>query len=155
MTAAVDVHAILPHRFPVLLVDRVDELLPGERVTARKAVSLGESWYAGAEPGGDLGYPPALLLESWVQAGAVLMGAGAVFAPEDVLLLGSVAGVEFGAPVLPGDVVVHDVRLVRVVGDTAIVEGTARVDDVTVLGVRQAVLTVRRAGEHGSPPAAD
>lgn len=154
MTAAVDVHDVLPHRFPMLLVDRVDELVPGSRVTARKAISLGEPWYADAAPDGDLGYPSTLLLESWVQAGAILMSAGAGFAPQDVLLLGAVSDAEFFAPVVPGDVVVHDVRLVRVVGDTAIVRGRAWVDAVTVLSVRQAVLAVRHPDLLDGRPAA-
>ncbi|MEU8241039.1 beta-hydroxyacyl-ACP dehydratase [Actinoplanes missouriensis] len=143
MTAAVDVHAVLPHRFPMLLVDRVDTLVPGERVSARKAISLGEPWYTAAA-GGDLAYPPALLLESWVQAGAILMSGGVPFAEQDALMLGAVSGVEFGGPVRPGDVVVHDVRLVRLAAGTAIVEGTAQVDGRAVLTVRQAVLAVRQ-----------
>lgn len=65
----------LPHRYPMLLVDAVIELVPTQQVRATKAVSIAEPWYQalpdGTEPGG-YAYPQVLVVESWCQCAALL-----------------------------------------------------------------------------------
>ena len=156
-----EVKRILPHRYPMLLVDRVVEIVAGERVRARKAVTANEPWY-GALPDGatvaEHAYPPVLLVESWCQAAGVLAAHDAPnpdVCEGDVMLFGSVADARFLRPVLPGDLLEHEVRLVRSVGDTVIFEGETRVDGEVVLEVGRAVMAMRPAEElHVPAPAA-
>jgi 3-hydroxyacyl-[acyl-carrier-protein] dehydratase len=142
-----EIHGILPHRYPMLLVDRVDEIVAGERLEARKAVTGNEPWYA--EKPEDFRYPEVLLLESWCQAAGVLATAddpNPDVLSGQVMLFGGVSDVEYRGTVLPGDVLRHKVRLIRTVGDTMIFEGESLVDDQTVLSVGRATIALRPAG---------
>ncbi|MCP2163194.1 3-hydroxyacyl-ACP dehydratase FabZ family protein [Goodfellowiella coeruleoviolacea] len=148
----IDVADILPHRYPMLLVDRVLDIEPGRRVTAVKAITRNEPWYADAaavSSSDGAAYPPALLVESWAQA------AGLVFGIEQpnpdvlagrVMLLGSLSDVEFHRPVLPGDVLEHRVRVARAVGETVIFEGECVVGGELVFTVSRMVVAYRPAG---------
>lgn len=141
----------LPHRFPMLLVDRVTELVPGARLTAIKAVTCNEPWYSGLgpdTPDEDFRYPQTLLIESWCQA------AGVLATWEDpqpdvlggkVMLFGGMSGVEYHLPVYPGDVLEHRVELARALDDTLIFEGVSTVGPATVLTVERAVMALRPA----------
>lgn len=135
----IDIPGLLPHRYPILLVDRVTDVVAGERLTAVKAVTRNEPCYANATGP----YPLALLLESWVQAAALLAVYPDGPAPDTVMLLGSVGAVTVGRPVLPGDVVTHRVYLTRALGDTLLFEGESTVEGTTVQAVGQAVLAFR------------
>jgi 3-hydroxyacyl-[acyl-carrier-protein] dehydratase len=65
------VMAALPHRFPMLLVDRVEELVPNERIRAVKAVTINEGFFAGHFPGRPI-MPGVLIVEALAQAAGVL-----------------------------------------------------------------------------------
>lgn len=146
-----DIKRVLPHRFPMLLVDRVVEVVPGQRLTARKAITANEPWYAAL---GDAGapeahaYPQALLIESWGQA-AGLLAAWDQRNPDvlagQVMLFGSMTGVRFHRPVLPGDVLEHRVRAVRRLSDAAIFEGESFVGSSIALEVERVVMALRPA----------
>ncbi|GAA2801207.1 beta-hydroxyacyl-ACP dehydratase [Kitasatospora sp. CM 4170] len=141
----------LPHRFPMLLVDRVLDVVPGERITAVKAVSCNEPWYRDVPEGAeDFAYPQVLLMESWCQA------AGLLATWEDpnpdvltgrVMLFGAVTGLAYHGPVLPGDVLEHRATITRTLGDTLIIAGESLVDGEPVLTVESAVLAFRPAEE--------
>ncbi|MFB8237915.1 3-hydroxyacyl-ACP dehydratase FabZ family protein [Kitasatospora purpeofusca] len=144
------IRRVLPHRFPMLLVDRVLEVVPGERITAVKAVSCNEPWYREAADDADFGYPQVLLMESWCQAAGLL----ATWEDPDpdvltgrVMLFGGVSGVEYHRPALPGDLLEHRATVVRALADTLIITGRSLVDGEPVLTVDSAVLTFRPAGE--------
>lgn len=151
MSGQVEIRGRLPHRFPMLLVDRVLDLVPGERITAIKAVTCNEPWYAQLGPDtpeDGFGYPQSLLVESWCQS-AGLLGTWEDPNPDvltgQVMLFGSMAGVVFHHPVLPGDVLEHRVRVSRAVGDTVIFEGESLVDGRAVLTVGSVVVAMRPA----------
>lgn len=139
----------VPHRHPVLLVDRVLEVLPGRSLTAVKAITVSEHCYrhATTDPGlTDFRYPATSLLESWAQS-AVLLATWDTPNP-DVLagrleLAASVRRVCFLHPVYPGDLVEHRVTLTRNLGDTSIVEGISLVDSRPVMEIGQFVLAMR------------
>lgn len=142
---------ILPHRHPMLLLDRVTDLVPGERLTAIKAIAGNEPWYQGltddAEPDA-YAYPQVLLLESWCQAAGVLATwdhPNPDVLSGDVMLFGSLNNVTFAAPVLPGSVVEHRVRLVRALGKTLVFEGESSVGQQRALTVEQVLITMRPA----------
>lgn len=147
------IRRILPHRYPMLLVDRVTELVPDVRLSAVKAVTGNEPWYRAMPEhvhARDLGYPPVLLIESWCQAAAVLAAWGNpnpdVVAGQ-VMLFGGMSNVALHGCVLPGDLVEHDVRLVRTLRDTLFFEGRSRVGERPVLDVGRIVMTMRPAAE--------
>lgn len=148
MNATAHVERLLPHRFPMLLVDRVLDLVPGRSVTALKAVTRNEQCYRKA--GGCLEYPQALLIESWGQTAGILAtwrsGEPTEEADADrVMLLGGLTGITFHRPVLPGDVLHHRVRLYRALSDTAIFEGETLCDGEVVMSVERMVMAFRPA----------
>ncbi|MGW7097578.1 3-hydroxyacyl-ACP dehydratase FabZ family protein [Streptomyces sp. NPDC054874] len=145
-----EVMSLLPHRYPMLLVDRITALRPGERITAVKAVTHNEPWYAGSVPGQELAYPASLLVESWGQSAGLLASAAAPDARESVMLFGSVANAVFHRPVLAGDLVEHRVTLTRSLGDSVIFEGESRTSAGPVMSVGQMVMAFR-PGDHLRP----
>jgi 3-hydroxyacyl-[acyl-carrier-protein] dehydratase len=142
---------ILPHRYPMLLVDRVTDIVPGKRLTAVKAVAGNEPWYQGLADGAEPGayaYPKVLLVESWCQAAGVLATwdrPNPDVLSGDVMLFGSLNSITFGASVLPGSVVEHRVQLVRALGDTLVFEGDSVVGQRQVLTVGQVLMAMRPA----------
>lgn len=156
MTGVAEIMRRLPHRSPMLLVDRLVEFVPAERLTAGKAVTASEPWFRDLPPGEPMVFPPGLLVESWCQAAALL----AVWdAPRpnvldgELPLLGSLSDVTFDASVEPGSVVLHHAQLVHDFGDALVFRGTSTVDDRTVLRIGQMVMVIRPtpAGPGGSP----
>jgi 3-hydroxyacyl-[acyl-carrier-protein] dehydratase len=139
---------IIPHRHPLLLVDRVVEVEPGRRLLAVKAVTAAEPGYAwiGAA------YPVGLLLESWAQA-AVLLACWERPNPDvlsgNVALLAGVRDAQVLGPVHPGEAVEHEVQVLRDLGDTVILTGTSRVDGRPVLAVDRFTVALRAAGVLG------
>ncbi|MFI7291519.1 3-hydroxyacyl-ACP dehydratase FabZ family protein [Streptomyces anulatus] len=145
-----EVMSLLPHRYPMLLVDRITALRPGERITAVKAVTHNEPWYAGSVPGQDLAYPATLLVESWGQSAGLLASAAAPGARESVMLFGSVANAVFHRPVSAGDLIEHRITLTRSLGDSVIFEGESRTSAGPVMSVGQMVMAFR-PGDHLRP----
>jgi len=96
----------LPHRYPFLLLDRIDELVPGERVVGRKNVSANEPYLQGHFPDYPI-MPGVLLVEALAQACCVLAFQTRGRKPADGYLqyLAGVDDARFKRPVLPGDVV--------------------------------------------------
>ncbi|GHF80736.1 hypothetical protein GCM10018790_68100 [Kitasatospora xanthocidica] len=145
------IKATIPHRHPVLLVDRVVEVEPGSRLLARKAVTAAEPCYAGLDddaPAERYAYPAGQLLESWAQA-AVLLACWQRPNPYvltgKVALLAAVKDSRVLAAVHPGQVVEHEVRIVRDLGDTVILGGSSTADGRPVLEVGQFTVALRGA----------
>ncbi|MEO3922639.1 beta-hydroxyacyl-ACP dehydratase [Micromonosporaceae bacterium B7E4] len=149
MIGVAGIRKVIPQRYPILLLDRVVELVPGERLAALKAVSCSEACYEQLDETSvdrDYAYPATLIVESWAQA-AVLLASWETPNPDVlagmVVLAGSISKVTFGNPVYPGDVLEHRVRLVKVVGETRILEGETVVGGETVMRLGQFVQTLR------------
>jgi len=108
MTApAFDIHRILkilPHRYPILLVDRVLEFEPGVRIKALKNVTINEPFFSGHFPARPV-MPGVLTLEALAQAAALLSFASAGTEPGDdtVVYFVGIDGARFKRPVEPGD----------------------------------------------------
>ena len=92
----------LPHRYPLLLVDRVKELVPDERIHAVKAVSFNEDFFQGHFPGTPL-MPGVLMIEALAQAASVLLLDGAVQPSAMRVVLRGVNNARFRRQVVPGD----------------------------------------------------
>jgi 3-hydroxyacyl-[acyl-carrier-protein] dehydratase len=151
---AVAIKRLLPHRHPMLLIDRVTEIQPGESLVALKSVTVSEPWYAGLADDAEHAYPPVLLAESWCQAAGVL---ACLDQPNpDVLtgrvtLFGSIRDLEFHRSVYPGDVLRHTVRLVRMLSDTVALAGETHRDGELVLSVGLIFIALRPAGQLPEP----
>ena len=105
-----EISELLPHRYPFLLVDRVLELIPGQSCRAVKNVSVNEPFFVGHFPGLPT-MPGVLILESLAQTGALIL----LSIDEhrgSVLYLAGAEKVRFRRPVVPGDVLENDVRLI-------------------------------------------
>lgn len=134
-----DLKRLLPHRHPILQVDRVLAIEEGKSIVAEKAVTHSEPCYShlpdDAAPGA-YAYPVSLLLESVGQAGCVLWMHTREASGDPTggsLIFGSASGLTVHAPVYPGDVVRHEAHLTSVKGDTAILTARSHVDDRLVL----------------------
>lgn len=104
-----EISDLLPHRYPFLLVDKVLDLVPGEYCIANKNVSVNEPFFNGHFPGLPT-MPGVLIIESLAQTGALIL-----MSLEDhsdkVLYLAGAEKVRFKRPVVPGDVLTNNVRL--------------------------------------------
>jgi len=118
----------LPHRYPFLLVDRVVEVVKGERIHAYKNVTFNEEFFQGHFPGKPV-MPGVLQLEALAQAGALLAYEGAPFDPaQKVIYLMSFDKVKFRRVVQPGDRLDLFVRIERQKGNIWRLAGEAKVD---------------------------
>jgi 3-hydroxyacyl-[acyl-carrier-protein] dehydratase len=139
-----DLHDLIPHRHPILLVDRVLSWRPPDELVAVKAVTRAEPCFADAPA--TAAYPPTLLLESFTQACAVLWQLGARAdgtGLTGVLFFGAARDVVFHRPVYPGALVRHEVRLDQRHGDNAFLSGQSTVDGTPVMTVGSVITAVR------------
>jgi len=105
--ADMDIHQVLahlPHRYPMLLVDRVLECEPGKRILALKNVSVNEPFFAGHFPGLPI-MPGVMILESMAQAAALLAfrTLGVRAEEKSVYYFAGIDEARFKRPVQPGD----------------------------------------------------
>lgn len=112
-----DIHQILkqlPHRYPILLVDRVLEIEKGKRIKALKNVSINEPHFSGHFPHRPV-MPGVLMLEALAQAAALLAFDLQGVTPDDktVYYFAGIDGARFKRPVEPGDQLILDVELIR------------------------------------------
>ena len=122
----------LPHRYPFLLVDRVVEVVKGERIHAYKNLTYNEHFFQGHFPGKPV-MPGVLQLEALAQAGALLAYEGAPFDPTTkVIYLMSFDKVKFRKPVVPGDRLDLHVRIERQKGVIWRLAAEGKVDGATV-----------------------
>jgi 3-hydroxyacyl-[acyl-carrier-protein] dehydratase len=128
-----DIHEILkklPHRYPILLVDRVLELEPGKRIKALKNVTINEPFFTGHFPHRPV-MPGVLMLEAMAQTAALLSFAAEGAAPDNksVIYFAGIDGARFKRPVEPGDQLVMDVTLDRARAGIYKFKGVARVGE--------------------------
>jgi 3-hydroxyacyl-[acyl-carrier-protein] dehydratase len=112
-----DIHRILaklPHRYPILLVDRVLELEPGVRIKALKNVTINEPYFVGHFPHRPV-MPGVMMLEAMAQAAALLSveSLGVALDDQSVFYFAGIDAARFKRPVEPGDALVLDVTLDR------------------------------------------
>jgi 3-hydroxyacyl-[acyl-carrier-protein] dehydratase len=120
--------AALPHRYPFLLVDRVVEVIKGERIHAYKNVTYNEHFFQGHFPGKPV-MPGVLQIEALAQAGGLLAHESAQFDPEQkVIYLMSFDKVKFRRLVTPGDRLDLYVRVERQKGPIWKLAGEAKVE---------------------------
>lgn len=118
---------ILPHRYPFLLVDRVLEIEPGVRAVGIKNVSANEEYFQGHFPQRSI-MPGVLVIESMAQVGGIMI----LSLPEHrhkLAYLATVDNAKFRKPVVPGDTLVIESKLIRARGNNGRVHCVAKIDD--------------------------
>ena len=135
--SVLDIHQILkrlPHRYPLLLVDRVLELEINHRIKALKNVSINEPFFVGHFPHRPV-MPGVLTLEALAQAAALLAfeSAGASVAPDAIVYFVGIDGARFKRPVEPGDQMILDVTLDRMKSNIFKFHARASVDGETAV----------------------
>jgi len=131
--AVMDIHQILkqlPHRYPILLVDRVLSLTKGERIVAIKNVTINEPFFTGHFPHRPV-MPGVLILEAMAQAAALMSFATEGVTPDDktVYYFAGIDGARFKRPVEPGDQLTMEVSLERSKASIYKFKGVTRVGD--------------------------
>ncbi len=119
--------SVLPHRYPILLVDRVLELEPGKRIVAAKSVSVNEPVFQGHFPDHPV-MPGVLLVEGLAQAAGILLLHAVPDRESKLLYFTGIDRARFRRPVVPGDLVIYEVELLRARSAFAKLEGRALVD---------------------------
>ena len=122
----------LPHRYPFLLVDRVLEMVPGDRIVAIKNVTFNEPFFQGHFPGQPI-MPGVLIIEAMAQTGGIL--AFETHLPENrggLIYFMGMDRVRFRKPVVPGDQLVFEARILNWRTKAAKMKGTATVNDTLV-----------------------
>lgn len=123
---AKEIMEIIPHRYPFLLIDTIEELEPGVRAVGRKCVSMNEPYFQGHFPGNPV-MPGALIMEALAQVGAVAI----LSRPEWKGRTAYFAGIDkarFRRKVVPGDVLVLETVIVKVKGPVGIGRAVATVE---------------------------
>ncbi|KRO16429.1 3-hydroxyacyl-ACP dehydratase FabZ [Lacticaseibacillus saniviri] len=127
MLEANEIQQILPHRYPMLMVDRVLELTAGERIVAQKNVSINEAIFQGHFPGNPI-FPGVLQIEALAQAGAIALLSLPDFKGKTAFL-GGVKKAKFRKMVRPGDVMRLEVTLDKLIDHAGKGTGTVFVDE--------------------------
>jgi len=122
------VMAVLPHRYPMLLVDRVEKIVPDQSITAIKAVSMNEGFFQGHFPGRPI-MPGVLIVEALAQAAGVLAVESLGLADSGKLVyFMAIEGAKFRNPVEPGCLLQLDVEFVQKRATVCKFTGRASVD---------------------------
>ena len=118
---------LIPHRFPFLLVDRIVEFLPRERIVGLKQVSINEWFFQGHFPGAPV-MPGVLVIEALAQCGAILALREIDDRDQKLVLFTGIKEARFRRPVVPGDTLVLEVTALRTGSRVQRMRGEAKVN---------------------------
>ena len=122
------VMAALPHRYPMLLVDRVEQIIPNQSITAIKAVTMNEGFFQGHFPGRPI-MPGVLIVEALAQAAGVLAVESLGLADSGKLVyFMAIEGAKFRTPVEPGCLLQLEVEFIQKRATVCKFAGKASVD---------------------------
>jgi len=120
------IFSVLPHRYPMLLVDRILEMEPGKSCRGLKNVTINEAFFQGHYPGKPI-MPGVLIVEAMAQTAAILLLSDDRFL-NTVPLIGAIDDVKFRRPVVPGDQLITDIELLWVRGSIGRFKAAGSVD---------------------------
>ncbi len=128
-----EVRSLLKQRFPMLMIDSVVGIEPEKRIQAIKNVTGNEMQFLGHFPDKAV-MPGTFIVEAIGQAASILISkmTGTGLKPGEFLVLGTINSMRFLVPVVPGDRMEIDVKVLKLVQDLALVEGAVTVDGTLV-----------------------
>ncbi|HYG09307.1 MAG TPA: 3-hydroxyacyl-ACP dehydratase FabZ [Pyrinomonadaceae bacterium] len=148
METVLDTRAIqelLPHRYPFLLVDRIIELVPKERIVGIKQVTIGEQFFQGHFPGAPV-MPGVLIVEALAQVGAILALREIEKREEKLVLFSGIERARFRQPVVPGDTLTLEVTALRIGSRIQRMRGEAKVEGRVVAEAEIMSVVAERSG---------
>jgi 3-hydroxyacyl-[acyl-carrier-protein] dehydratase len=122
-----EIKRFLPHRFPFLLVDRVQEIHPGKSIIAMKNVSANEPFFQGHFPQRMI-MPGVLIIEAVAQAGGILLFHSIPDPERKFVVLSKVDSVKFRRQVVPGDQLILEAEILRLKNRFCHLKGRATVE---------------------------
>lgn len=122
-----EIKKIIPHRYPFLLVDKAEILIPGKKGIGYKNVTIGEPFFKGHFPEEPI-MPGVLIVEALAQVGAIVLLSEEKFQGKTPYFAG-LNKVRFKRKVIPGDTLNMEVEITRLRGSIGIGQGKAFVDD--------------------------
>jgi 3-hydroxyacyl-[acyl-carrier-protein] dehydratase len=131
MLTITEIMKILPHRYPMLLIDRIVEIEAGKRIVGIKNVSANEQFFQGHFPGAPV-MPGVLIVEAMAQCAAVLILRDIPNREEKLFLFGGVDKARFRKPVIPGDQVRLECEIMQRRSNSVKIHGTATVNSELV-----------------------
>lgn len=134
---------LLPHRYPLLLVDRVLEMEEGRRIVAVKNVTFNEPFFNGHFPGAPV-MPGVLIIEALAQCGALLFLKDIPDRDKKLFYFGGIDKARFRKPVVPGDQLILEVDVLQRRANTAKLKGLARVGDTVAAEAELLSIMVER-----------
>jgi 3-hydroxyacyl-[acyl-carrier-protein] dehydratase len=127
-----EIMQVLPHRYPLLLVDRILEIELGKRIVGLKNVSINEPYFQGHFPGFPL-MPGVYILEALAQVGGILMIKSLnLEIGKYAVVFAGIDDARFKKPVYPGDQLILELEVISLKKSLSKMKGTAKVDDQVV-----------------------
>ncbi|NLW45762.1 MAG: 3-hydroxyacyl-ACP dehydratase FabZ [Firmicutes bacterium] len=121
------IKTMLPHRYPFLLVDRVLELVPKQRLVALKNVTMNENFFTGHFPERPV-MPGVLIIESMAQAAGLVMLSEDEHKGKTPYFTG-IDNARFRKTIVPGDQIIIEIDVIRIKGNVGRVKAVAKVDN--------------------------
>ena len=140
-----DIIQVLPHRYPFILIDKLDVIKPGESLIAIKNVTVNEPYFQGHFPGQPV-MPGVLSLESMAQAGAFLMLSQVEDPLSKNMFFSTVENAKFRKPIVPGDQLKIHMELIKKKLNICKFHGKCTVDDKVVAEAFLSANIVARPG---------
>jgi len=131
MLSITEIMKILPHRYPMLLVDRILEFEEGKKIVGLKNVSANEQFFQGHFPGAPV-MPGVLIVEAMAQCCAVLFLRDFEDRDRKLFLFGGIDKARFRRPVVPGDQLRLECEVLQKRSNTVKMRGVATVDGAVV-----------------------
>jgi len=126
-----EIQKIIPHRYPFLMIDRVIELVPNEKIVAIKNVSVNEAHFLGHFPEEKV-MPGVLMIEAMAQAGCVYFYYSKNCQGKSLIYYLAKVTAKFHKPVVPGDQLRIEVKTIKLLPKAGIMEGKCYVKDELV-----------------------
>jgi 3-hydroxyacyl-[acyl-carrier-protein] dehydratase len=123
-----EIKKIIPHRFPFLMIDKVTDIKPNEKLTAIKNVSINEAYFVGHFPNEKV-MPGVLIVEGMAQAGCIYFYYSKNLQGKNLIYYLAKVDAKFHTPVTPGDQLRYEVTTIKMMSKAGLLKVQAMVGD--------------------------